>query len=587
MFNNSTDLEATKRKAAAIKSGIIHILGESKKPIKHRIIRCYAYAVLIASTFNNPFGVPLNEVFSVADEFNPSISKYLKSVMDEKVFHSIMNDLFEPTAEGIDAFHYLLSNKMSTPYEDPGNSFTPASLSDLAIRILDIKPDEKVADIGSGDGDFIFRAADACQDSKFEGCEISTDSYLTSLLISHIRQLSGKPSNVSFINIDAFELEERMYQAEGVRYDKVFSNFPFGVRMALSGMGEKFISKYKGRLPKYGPSGDSVFSLLVERLVSWSPSAKGIAVVPNGFTWNASDLPTRRSMIEHGMIEAVIALPERLFESFSIPVALVVFSYAHEKIRMVDATQVFSRGRRQNYLSEENIERIVCSLTQDSEISRMVSYDELSGNEFTLNPVRYFSNEVTFENGIRLGDLLSTGVIRGAQLSADKLDELISHKETKYQYLMLSNIQNGMITDDLPYLKNIDESLKKYCLKDNDLILSKNGYPFKVAIVHPDEGKTILANGNLFIVRTDQSKLNPIYLKAFLESEKGTDILKRIAVGSTIPNISQKSLESITIPVPPVEEQNEIAEKYTSVQDEILILQNRLAKAISKLKEIL
>jgi type I restriction enzyme M protein len=378
-----------------------------------------------------------------------------------------------------------------------------------------------------------------------------------------------------------------MYQLDGVRYDKVFSNFPFGVRMALSGMGEEFISRHKSRLPKYGTSGDSVFSLLVERLVSWSPSAKGIAVVPNGFTWNASDLLTRRSMIENGMIEAVIALPEKLFESFSIPVALVVFNYAHEKIRMVDATKVFSKGRRQNYFSAEDIEKIVYSLSHDSEISRMVSYEELSGNEFALNPVRYFNKEISFENGIRLGDLLSTGVIRGAQLSADKLDELISHKETEFQYLMLSNIQNGMITDDLPYLKSVDTSLKKYCLKDNDLIISKNGYPFKIAIVHPEDGKTILANGNLFIVRTDQSKLNPVYLKAFLESEKGTDLLKGISVGSTIPNISQKTLEGITIPVPPVEEQNEIAEKYTSVQDEILILQNRLAKAISKLKEIL
>ena len=80
--------------------------------------------------------------------------------------------------------------------------------------------------------------------------------------------------------------------------------------------------------------------------------------------------------------------------------------------------------------------------------------------------------------------------------------------------------------------------------------------------------------------------MNPVYLKAFLEGETGTDLLKRISVGSTIPNISQKSLESILIPLPSIEEQEKIAENYSNKQNEILILKSRLAKAISQLKEI-
>ena len=47
---------------------------------------------------------------------------------------------------------------------------------------------------------------------------------------------------------------------------------------------------------------------------------------------------------------------------------------------------------------------------------------------------------------------------------------------------MLANIQNGIIDDKLPYLSSIEPKYEKYCLKNNDLILSKNGYPYKVAV---------------------------------------------------------------------------------------------------------
>ena len=295
----------------------------------------------------------------------------------------------------------------------------------------------------------------------------------------------------------------------------------------------------------------------------------------------------RRSLIEDGMVEAVISLPERLFVNTAIPTTMMIFSYGHTSVRMVDATKIFSPGRRQNILSDQDIDRIAQACSSDTEISRQVSYDEIWNNDCVLNPVRYLSEELSFENGVKLGDILSSSALRGAQLSAEKLDTLISRAETDYQYLMLSNIHDGMIDEDLPYLREIDRPLEKYCLQDDDIILSKNGFPFKVALAHPRKGKMILANGNLFILRVNRSRVNPVYLKAFLESETGTDLLKRISVGSSIPNISQKSLESIMIPLPSLEEQDEIAERYRNKQDEIRILKSRLSKAISQLKEII
>ena len=163
---------------------------------------------------------------------------------------------------------------------------------------------------------------------------------------------------------------------------------------------------------------------------------------------------------------------------------------------------------------------------------------------------------------------------------------MVSNEVTNMQYLMLANIQNGMIDDKLPYLSSIEPKYEKYCLKNNDLILSKNGYPYKVAVASVREDQRILANGNLYIIELDEDRANPYYVKAFFESEQGVATLKNITAGATIPNIGVDKLKKVLIPLPSMEEQNRIAQKYQAAQDEIAMLKLRLERAIDKLHHV-
>ena len=113
--------------------------------------------------------------------------------------------------------------------------------------------------------------------------------------------------------------------------------------------------------------------------------------------------------------------------------------------------------------------------------------------------------------------------------------------------------------------------------------MSKNGAPYKVAVAHPNPEKRILANGNMFVIKIDSSKANPVYVKAFFESERGVESLKRISMGSIIPNLSLTELKKVLIPLPSLEEQNKLAEKYTEQLNKIEILKIKLDRAISEL----
>ena len=200
--------------------------------------------------------------------------------------------------------------------------------------------------------------------------------------------------------------------------------------------------------------------------------------------------------------------------------------------------------------------------------------------------LEHYTEEMpAFVNGVPFGEVTKS-ITRGASITASQLDDMVSQTATRVQYLMLANIQDGIIDDKLPYLTELDPKYDKYCLKNNDIILSKNGYPYKVAVAKVEPGQKILANGNLYIIEPDENRVNPYYIKAYFDSAQGIAVLKNISVGTTIPNIGVDKLKNIAIPLPSMEEQDRIAEKYQATLNEIVRLKNELTSAVDKLHTI-
>jgi len=59
------------------------------------------------------------------------------------------------------------------------------------------------------------------------------------------------------------------------------------------------------------------------------------------------------------------------------------------------------------------------------------------------------------------------------------------------------------------------------------------------------EDKTILANGNLYFIELDESKVNPTFVEVFLQSEVGMTQLNRYAKGAAMKSISIQDLKTI------------------------------------------
>ena len=469
---------------------------------------------------------------------------------------------------------YMLVFSREGVGKNTGESGTPESISKLALEILKIKDTDSVADFGCGVADFIIAATENNDMATLYGIDINTYSCEIAKIRTEL-----------FAATAGIELGNMFNTPKDNKFDKIFSNYPFGMKQLHLQAGGEFTETLYKKMPdiKKATSSDWIFNaLMLEHL---EQDGKAVAIMTNGGTWNSIDQRIREYFVRNGLVEAIILLPAKLFDFTSIQTTMIVFSYNNDSVRMVDATNLCEQGRRQNYLTEGNIREIVKLLAEDGELATSVSNEVIKENNCVLNPSRYLAKTVRIKDGVPFGDLMKR-ITRGAPLKASELDDLVSDDPTDTQYLMLANIQSGIISEDLPYLKSLDQKLDKYCIHSGDLLLSKNGAPFKVAVAEVKKGMKMLGNGNLFIIELDNEKINPYFIKAFFDSEAGTAALNSIVVGATIPNISAESLKKLLVPLPTMEKQNEIAALYQAKQDEIKTLKTRIQKAEDELRGI-
>lgn len=451
------------------------------------------------------------------------------------------------------------------------NLATPPSLLGLAVRLLDIKPGDSVADIGTGTGTFLCEAFRAEPAASFCGIDVDREA---ASVASMRAAVMGE--NVSSVRQNIFQADE----FHG-RCDKIFANFPFGVRLRGSEGAEGYLKK-RGGAAQFSKlaSSDWVFAMAV--IDCLKAGGEAVCVMSNGSMYNTADRPVREELVRQGLVKAVVMLPEKLFDYTAIPVSLVVLKRGCSGVILADARELCRRERRQNVIAESDAEKIAALLAK----KQPVSVGELADNNFVFDPAKYTPGEEGTEDTWTFEEI-SSSLRRGAQLTASQLDGMVSAEPSDIRYLMLSNIQDGVIeAENLPYLSKLESKYDKFCLKDGSLVISKNGMPFKSAVPSVGNGARILANGNLFIVDLDTEKVSPYYVKAFLDSPAGEAALAAIAQNGNISSISLEALKKLRIPAADMKRQHGVARKYEAALAGIVRMKEELKNRSESLKQI-
>ena len=344
-------------------------------------------------------------------------------------------------------------------------------------------------------------------------------------------------------------------------------------------MQNEYLQPYKAVIKK---SGMRVWS---QAIIAYQKNKDGrvIALATPAALFNNADKELRKTLINQGIIEGIIELPAGVLACTNIaPVILILSKGNHDGMKMMDASDCCVKTAKDVFIEPLQIEEIVRMYDAGIEKCQTISKAEIMENNYILGTNFYFNKSVV-KNGVALIDVCK--IERGATVKAEELAKLTSDMPTDYQYLMLQDIVDGKIANQLPYIRTIDKKYRDAVLVNNDIVISKLT-PFKICLVHVEDGKKILANGNLFRLTVDPKKMNPVYVMLFLSSPDGQQELSKYIKGTAMRTISIKDLNKVQIPDIDRAKQDKIAAKYTTLMsrlEEIDIERQKVLSEISKL----
>ena len=509
---------------------------------------------------------------SVASDFNDEYTlNQLKRVIQKVPFdiiQSISDNYDEKTLKAIILF--------SEDNDIRSNLFgTPLGVTKLVNELLEVQSDDTVLDLGSGIGSYLLETKMETGAEKVCGVEINIQMNIISTIRAKVAQF---PIQLKLGNI--LSQDYRSFKAT-----KVFSNPPVGVREP----GIDDTIKDNNALTElidieeYNISADWAF--ILSSYANQKPGGKTAVLMYNQVLFREQDHAIREKIISEGWLEAIIALPEKLFPSTAIPFTLLIFSENNETVRMVDASEISTRDQKKNILTNKNIQEIVAAYKQENEISKHLTYEDFEKQEFILTPIRYFGFIPDASKMTPIDDL-TRSINRGAMISRKELDTMTTTKETGIKYLKIQDIENASLNKNLPNLKNVDEKYHNYFLEEGNLVISKSS-PYKIARVENPKNTKILATGNLYYIQIDEEKVNPTFIEMYLKSDEGQAQLERLSTGSVIETISIKNLKTILIPNLSREEQDTLVKEYLEYEEQLDLLDRQKEIISQRRKELI
>ncbi len=459
-----------------------------------------------------------------------------------------------------------------------GMTGLPSELIKLSNGILGIEKNDSVIDLLANDLTYLIETGNSHPNLKLLGVTRSKSTYYSA-------QIKDKllPFDLEIVIGNTLNLSPPK------KANKVFAFPPFMQRLGQFEHEFKDNPKLSALISTLSKNTrtDWLYPIVAHQYLKDKNSKAVLLVsVSTAFSNTKYDMAIKEMLVDNGMLEAVILLPEKLLPSTNISLLLLVVSMNNDKIRFIDASNEYTKVRMYNTLSKDNITAIMQLLKKDADNSKLISNTEVVTKDYSLSPQTYQMTKIKLPYATALKDIAS--IRRGAIFNSKKLDKLSSNEPTDIKYLMLSNIKDGTVDKQLPYLKPSEDISEKNCIYNEQLIMSKM-LPFKFAVARKNANEKILANGNLYLLDIDTKVVNPYFLQLFLESKKGQTQLIQLSKGAAQKTINIKDLMSVKIPLIPLSEQEEIVQRYLDIRKQetllttqIELLQENRAKLIDE-----
>ncbi|WP_239734043.1 type I restriction-modification system subunit M [Mammaliicoccus sp. H-M33] len=295
-----------------------------------------------------------------------------------------------------DAYEYLIGQFAATAGKKAGEFYTPQQVSKILAKIVTTnKPNLKnVYDPTCGSGSLLLRVGREADVRYYYGQEYNS----TTFNLARMNMLLHDVNYTRFKIDNGDTLEDPGFKGE--KFEAVVANPPYSAKWSADPtfLNDERFSGYG----KLAPKSKADFAFIQHMIYHLDDNGTMAVVLPHGVLFRgAAEGAIRRYLIEEkNYLDAIIGLPANLFFGTSIPTSILVFKKCREaddNVLFIDASQSFEKGKNQNHLPDEAVDKIVETYRNRDEIekySHKATLKEIKENDYNLNIPRYVD---TFE----------------------------------------------------------------------------------------------------------------------------------------------------------------------------------------------
>lgn len=524
----------------------------------------------------------LQTALKLIEEVNPFLQgafrvyRY-KEINDQILFKALLEVQSIDTTDK--EFGTMIEDLMDWIYHGEGRGgegiFTPSSINKLGIRILN--PISGTLYDGSPGVGGTLREGEKHANKHGSHLELYGQEYDFNVwaLGKLLFLLSGK-DDVQFVHGDTL-LEPAFVEGARVKqFDYVMMNFPLSLREERYEILEQdTYHRFTYGIP---PKTSADMAFVLHALASTKETGRTVVIVSNGTLFRSgTEKAIRKNMIAADVIEAVIALPDNMFEGVGIQINFLVLNKQKPenrkgKVLFINAEDEFKEVRkRQRYFSEENIEKIVSAFVGEQTIekfSKLVDNEDIKDADLLYK--RYLEeDEIYIEPFGKIkfsreafeqisAEKKSLGTMSSIYRGINVTSRVKESEKAGYRIIKLSDVQNGEVLIDqlTSYSITNNARIDSYKVREGDVILSSRGTSIKIAVIPKHEGD-ILLSSNFLGIRLGNN-IDPHYLKGYLESPVGQFLLTSKQIGTAVATINPNDLKEIIVPVLNIERQQTI-----------------------------
>ena len=485
-----------------------------------------------------------------------------------------------------DSFEYLLS--VMSAQGDAGQFRTPRHIIEFIVDVVDPKKEDRILDPACGTAGFLLsaykhiREANTEKDNgdlltpdertalmkNFQGYDISPDMVRLALVNMYLHNFP-QPNIVEYDTLSSVERWNEYY-------DVILANPPF--------MSPKGGIRPHKRFSVQSKRSEVLFvDYIAEHL---TPQGRAGVIVPEGIIFQSQNAykELRKKLVEDHFLWAVVSLPSGVFNPYSgVKTSILFFDKVLAKqtneILFLDVkNDGFDLGANKKPIDKNDLPSIKKDLLnwRYSILNRKIySIDE---NSLIVDKKRIAENGKfdLSRNGYKIYKNNKAG-----SFPIRKLAEICIELKTGFAYgksqeegvlhfrPMNINSSGSMEFKNNKYIPDTDkEKYKDYQIKIGDVLFNNtNSKELVGKTCYVDENIDAYYSNHITRIRVNPNKINPIYLSRILNSLWKKEYFLELCnkwVGQA--GVNNSKLSEVTIPVPPIEVQEEIVAEIEGYQ---------------------